>query len=109
MAQSPHKHVHDDNQQCGKMDRVHLDLVGPLTVISAHGAYSYFQAGIDVGTRLSFVNLLKKKSDALAVSKVAIAALEADAHCNDAQEKSVDACTSNYTSQKAHKGIGKCT
>ena len=82
MAQSPHKHVNDDNQHCGKMDRIHLDLVGPLTVISAHGACSYFQAGIDVGTRMSFVNLLKKKSDALAVSKVAIAALESDAKTN---------------------------
>ena len=33
---------------------------------------------MEVGCRLSFVNLLKHKSDALAVSKVAIAALESD-------------------------------
>ena len=82
MAQSPHQHVNEDNQRCGKMDKIHLDLVGPLAVISAHGAYSYFQAGIDVGTRLSFVNLLQRKSDALAISKVAIAALECEAKTN---------------------------
>ena len=64
------------------MDKIHLDLVGPLAVIFAHGAYSYFQAGIDVGTRLSFVNLLQRKSDALAISKVAIAALECEAKTN---------------------------
>ena len=78
MAQTPHQHVDESNQQCAKMDRIHLDLVGPLAVTSAHGSFSYFQAGIDVGTRLSFVNLLKSKSDALDVSKVAIAALESE-------------------------------
>ena len=35
-----------------------------------------------MGTRLSFVSLLKKKSDVLAISKVAIAALESEANTN---------------------------
>ena len=76
MAQSPHKHESETSQHCKKMERMHLDLVGPLGIPSAHGSCSYFQSGIDVGTRLSFVNLLKAKNDALSVSKVIIQALE---------------------------------
>ena len=78
MAQSPHKHESETSQHCKKMDRMHLDLVGPLGIPSAHGSCSYFQSGIDVGTRLSFVNLLKAKNDALSVSKVLIQALETE-------------------------------
>ena len=64
------------------MDKIHLDLVGPMAVHSRHGSFQYFQAGIDVGTRLSIVTLLRKKSDALTVSKVAIASLEVEAKTN---------------------------
>lgn len=78
MAQSPHKKVSESSKACAKMDKIHLDLVGPLAVKSAHGGYSYFQSGIDVGSRLSFVSLLKLKSEALEVSKVLIASLESD-------------------------------
>ena len=76
MGQSPHKAVGDDTHSCHKMDRVHLDLVGPFAVSSAHGGYTYFQSGIEVATRLSFVNLLKKKSEALEKSKIAFGHLE---------------------------------
>ena len=82
MAQNPHKHVDESAKECGKLDRLHLDLVGPMAATSRHGSFTYFQAGIDVGTRLSFVNLLKRKSDALAVSKIAIAALEVESKTN---------------------------
>lgn len=82
MAQTSHKHVDESAKECGKLDRLHLDLVGPMAATSRHGSFNYFQAGIDVGTRLSFVNLLKRKSDALAVSKVAIAALEVESKTN---------------------------
>lgn len=58
------------------MDIIHLDIVGPLAIASAHGGYSYFQSGIEVGCRLSIVNLLKVKSDAIAISKNAISELE---------------------------------
>ena len=82
MAQSPHPAENEDSQKCGKLDRIHLDLVGPLSLKSHHGGYSYIQTGIDVGTRLSFVNLLKSKGDALPVSKAAIAALEVESDTN---------------------------
>ena len=82
MGQTPHKHVDESTMECGKLDRLHLDLVGPMAATSRHGSFDYFQAGIDVGTRLSFVNLLKRKSDALTVSKVAIAALEVESNTN---------------------------
>ena len=78
MSQLPHQRVSESTSDCHKMDRVHLDLAGPMAVASHHGGYSYFQAGMEMGCRLSFVNLLRHKSDALAVSKVAIAALESD-------------------------------
>lgn len=78
MSQSPHKHVSESTEACQKMDRVHLDLSGPMAVASHHGGHSYFQAGMEIGCRLSFVHLLKHKSDALAVSKNAIAALESE-------------------------------
>ena len=78
MSQSPHKHVSESTEACYKMDRIHLDLAGPMAVASHHGGYLYFQSGMEVGCRLSFVNLLKHKRDALAVSKVAIVALESE-------------------------------
>ena len=46
-----------------------MDLVGPLVVVSANGGYQYFQSGIEVSTRVSFVSLLKKKSEALEVTR----------------------------------------
>ena len=51
-------------------------LVGPSAISSAHGGYTYFQSGFEVATRLSFVNLLKKKSEALDKSKQAFCHLE---------------------------------
>ena len=76
MAQSPHHADSDDSKHFAKMDRIQLDLVGPMLVPSKHGKFTYFQSGMDVGTRMSFVNLLKSKSDALKVSKTTIKALE---------------------------------
>lgn len=55
-----------------------MDLVGPISVVSHHGGFKYFQSCIDVTTRLSVVSLLKKKSDALMVSRVVIAQLESE-------------------------------
>ena len=78
MAQSPHQKSGERRKHCQKMDRLHLDLVGPLSVPSAHGSCTYFQSGIDVGTRHSFVNVLKSKSDVLTVSKALISTLEVD-------------------------------
>ena len=78
MSQSPHKHVGESTEACHKMDRIHQDLADPMAVASHHGGYLYFQLGMEVGCRLTFVNLLKHKSDALDVSKVAIAALESE-------------------------------
>ena len=72
MAQLPHRKVGEGTEACHKMDRIHIDLVGPLAVPSAHGEFSYFQSGMEVGCRLSIVNLLKVKSDALSVSKVTL-------------------------------------
>ena len=76
MAQSPHHANSEDSQNLAKMDRIQLDLVGPMLVPSKHGKFTYFQSGMDVGTRMSFINLLKSKSDALKVSKTTIHALE---------------------------------
>ena len=45
-----------------------MDLVGPISVVSHHGGFKYFQSYIDVTTRLSVVSLLKKKSDAFVKS-----------------------------------------
>ena len=53
----------------------HLDLVDPLSVRSAHGGYKFVQSGIKVSSMMSFDILLKKKSDALEVSKVIVKAL----------------------------------
>ena len=80
MAQSPHDANSDDSQNLAKMDRIQLDLVGPMGVHSKHGGYTYFQSGMDIGTRLSFVSLLKSKSDAFLVSKASIEALEVESN-----------------------------
>ena len=53
-----------------------MDLVGPISVVSHHGGFKYFQSCIDVNTRLSVVSLLKNKFEALTVSRVVIAQLE---------------------------------
>lgn len=82
MAQSPHDFASETSQHCTKFDRLHLDLMGPLGLPSAHGSCSYFQTRTDVGTRLSFVNFLKAKSDALLVSKVLSQALETKSKTN---------------------------
>ena len=77
LCQSPHKNVSASALDCTeKLDRIHLDLVGPISVISHHGGFKYFQSCIDVTTRLSVVSLLKNKSDALTVSRIVIAQLE---------------------------------
>ena len=72
MTQLPHRSRSDSDEDLGhaqKMGRIHLDLIGPLAVMSANGGYQYFQSGIEVSTRVSFVSLLKKKSEALEVTR----------------------------------------
>ena len=61
-----------------KLDRIHLDLVGPFLTRSANGQYEYFQTMIDAGTRVSCVSLLKRKSEALVQTQALITALEVD-------------------------------
>lgn len=82
MAQGSHKANNEESKNCEKLDRIHLDLVGPMSCASKHGKYHYFQSGIDVGSRLSFVSLLKTKGDAFAASKPLITALEVEARTN---------------------------
>ena len=48
MAQSPHEANGDDSHNLKKMDRIQLDLVGPMGVQSKHGGYTYFQTNMDV-------------------------------------------------------------
>ena len=60
------------------MGRIHLDLVGPLAVVSANGGYQYFHSGTEVSTRVSFVSLLKKKSDAMEVTQDLVQMLEVE-------------------------------
>ena len=74
MAQGSHKPNKDKPESCQKLDRLHLDLVGPMRVPSEHGQFMYFQSGIDVGTRMSFVSLLKTKGEAFKASKPLITA-----------------------------------
>ena len=82
MAQGSHAAHNEESQICEKLDRVHLDLVGPMQTASKHGQYHYFKSGFDVGTRLSFVSLLKTKGGAFAASKPLITALEVEARTN---------------------------
>ena len=78
-CQSPHKGISESSLGCkDKMDRIHLDLVGPISVASHRGGFRYFQTCIEVSTRLSIVSLLKNKSDALTVSRMVIAQLESE-------------------------------
>ena len=78
-CKSPHKGISESSLGCkGKMDRIHLDLVGPISVASHHGGFRYFQSCIEVSTRMSVVSLLKSKSDALPVSRFVIAELESE-------------------------------
>ena len=81
MAQGSHK-AHTVEPDCQKLDRIHLDLVGPMRTISKHGLFTYFQFGIDVGTRMSFVSLFKSKGEAFTASKPLITALEVEARTN---------------------------
>lgn len=75
--QSPHSHESQSTKECNsKMDRIHLDLVGPISVASHNGGFTYFQSCMEVSTRLSHVSLLKKKSDALEMTKKVVATLE---------------------------------
>ena len=76
MSQLSHAKASEDLGTCPKMGRIHLDLIGPLSVRSANGAFTYAQTGIEVSTRLSFVSLLKTKDEALNRAKVTIQLLE---------------------------------
>ena len=78
MAQSPHDAHSDVNQNLAKMDRIQLEFVGPMGVHLNYERCTYYQSGMDVSTRLSFVSLLKSKSDALQVSRASIEALEVE-------------------------------
>ena len=79
LSQSPHKSISESTLNCTeKLDRIHMDLVGPISVVSHHGGFRYFQSCIEVSTRLSVVSLLKNKSEALTVSRVVIAQLESE-------------------------------
>ena len=82
MAQGSHKPNKENPESCQKLDRLHLDLVGPMRTLSKHGQFMYFQSGIDVATRLSFVSLLKTKGEAFKASKPLITALEVEARTN---------------------------
>ena len=82
MAQRSHKPNNEESTDCAPLDRVHLDLVGPMAPSSKHGGYTYFQSGIDVGSRLSFVSLLRTKGEAFAAYKPLITALEVEARTN---------------------------
>ena len=76
MSQLSHAKASEDLGTCPKMGCIHLDLIGPLYVRSANGAFTYAQTGIEVSTRLSFVSLLKTKDEALNRAKVTIQLLE---------------------------------
>ena len=76
MSQLSHAKASEDLGTCPKMGRIHLDLIGPLSVRSANGAFTYAQTGIEVSTRMSFVSLLKTKDEALDRAKVIIQLLE---------------------------------
>ena len=78
MAQLPHARIVEERGGVQVMDKMHLDLVGPMAVKSMNGGYTYVQTGIEVASRLSFVSLLKNKSEALKVSKVLIKSLEVE-------------------------------
>ena len=82
MAQGSHKAHTVETATCQKLDRIHLDLVGPMRTVSKHGQFMYFQSGIDVGTRMSFVSLLKSKGEAFNASKPLITALEVESRTN---------------------------
>ena len=73
LSQCPHKGISESSLDCKeKLDRIHLDLVGPISVVSHHGGVKSFQSCIELRTSLSGVSLLKKKSEALKVSRVKI-------------------------------------
>ena len=65
MQQLSHAKASEDLGTCPKMGRIHLDLIGPLSVRSANGGFTYAQTGIEMSTRLSFVSLVKTKDEAL--------------------------------------------
>ena len=76
MAQGSHKAQNVETEAFQKLDRIHLDLVRPMSTASKHGQFMYFQSGINVGTRMSIVSLLKSKGEAFNASKPFITALE---------------------------------
>ena len=82
MARGSHKAHTIQPEACQKLGRIHLDLVGPMSTVNKHGQFMYFQSGIDVGTRMSFVSLLKSKGEAFDASKPLITALEVEARTN---------------------------
>ena len=72
---------------------------------------------MDVGTRLSFVNLLKSKSDALTISKALISALEVDRETTlkclrtDGGGEYVSAAWQNFSQEKGflHELTAPCS
>lgn len=79
LIQSSHNTESESTKDCHqKLDRVHMDLVGPIAVSSHHGLFKYFQSSIDVSTRYSLVSLLKSKSDALKEARKSISLLESE-------------------------------
>ena len=42
MAQGSHKAHIVEPKTCQKLDRIHLDLVGPMSMFSKHGHFMYF-------------------------------------------------------------------
>lgn len=82
LSQSPHQSESVSTKECKlKLDRVHMDIVGPIAVLSNHGRFKYFQSSIDVATRYSVVSLLKSKSDAFTAAKQSLNMLESESGC----------------------------
>ena len=79
LSQSSHQPESVSTKMCKqKLERVHMDIVGPIAVLSNHGRFQYFQSSIDVATRYSVVSLLKLKSDALSAAKKSLSMLESE-------------------------------
>ena len=78
-GKSPHIVESESTPDCiEKMDWIHIDLVGPIATISMHVGFKSFQFRMEVSTRLSVVSLLKKKYEALTLSRVVIPHLESE-------------------------------
>ena len=82
LIQFPYESESESTKYCQhKLERVHMDLIGPIAVSSHNGRLKYFQASIDVSTRYSTVNLLQSKSDALKETRKSLSLIELESGC----------------------------